>query len=44
MESVTEPVFISKSVSLKLQVFTMNDSDEVCKGARFYLHAVLVCF
>ena len=33
-----------ESVLVKIQVFIINVSDEVCNGARFYLHAVLVCF
>ena len=28
----------------KFQVFIINGSDGVCDGARFYLHAVVVCF
>ena len=26
------------------QIFIKNGSDGVCDGARFYLHAVIICF
>ena len=29
---------------VKLHVFTINGSDEVCDGARFYLYAIVVSF
>ena len=28
----------------KFQVFIINGNDVVCDGARFYLHAVVICF
>ena len=33
-----------ESVLVKIEVFTMNDSDGVYGGACFYLHDTVVCF
>ena len=35
---------VMESVLVKIQTFTIYGSDGICNGARFYLHAVLVCF